>query len=480
MNIPINDIKDVFRRVCPYTLHRWKCVLEKLGLDKTQIGELEKLSYKSRLYDIMYEGLCLWRELKGPHANMDALMEAIRECDLRRAEDELKRINTDCQENRIRPKTSTGTKPRNGTKPTLLRGNTICFGDVRIKISLDKIVQRDSKVLTSKTALNREFTKFYQLIYDNRHSHLQTLRSMLSHKGMLVQKLALESNLFVHVLCSSLGAFETLYQMNQSGRLRAIMSSAFITQKHLQTLRTNHISLVVNLEEDRSEEYRGVFLTRNLDDKGKLHPADDLELPSTSEYEIVPIINEVNETDTLSVELPQWIRRVQYDLCTIESRYKKLELSIDELLRILRIVKPVNLQTVSTLNDVILFFRRTQESITLSSGVRVDLLREYLAIVNLLRLCNEEVQVNEYTIYLNQSISQIDCDTIHSLIQELEHILQPETPFIVEDKSFIKPSSNPEERLFSGFVSFVPNLLCKFLNLFSIIQSKWNNDVQNG
>ncbi|KAK3612437.1 hypothetical protein CHS0354_032047 [Potamilus streckersoni] len=80
------NIKDVFRRVCPYMLHRWKSVLEKLGLNQTQIGELEKRTNKSRLYDVMYEGLCLWRELNGRNATTEALMVAIKECDLRRAE----------------------------------------------------------------------------------------------------------------------------------------------------------------------------------------------------------------------------------------------------------------------------------------------------------------------------------------------------------------------------------------------------------
>ncbi|KAK3612438.1 hypothetical protein CHS0354_032048 [Potamilus streckersoni] len=172
-------------------------------------------------------------------------------------------------------------------------------------LSLDKIVLRDSGISTSKTAPKRVFTKFYQLIYDNRHSHLQTLRTMLSHNGMLIQKLSVESNPFVHVLCSTLGAFETLYQIYQSGRLRAIMSSAFITEKHLQTLRANHISLVVNLEEDRVEEYRRVLLARNLDDKGKLHPADGLELPSMSENKTLPIINEANEADLLLNSAPR-------------------------------------------------------------------------------------------------------------------------------------------------------------------------------
>jgi uncharacterized protein YodC (DUF2158 family) len=82
------DIRDIFRHLSPHIVRHWKNVSRDLGLEESDIFEIEEGSPKSKVSELSYQALCLWHERVGRAATKARLIQTLQNLQLKRAEGE--------------------------------------------------------------------------------------------------------------------------------------------------------------------------------------------------------------------------------------------------------------------------------------------------------------------------------------------------------------------------------------------------------
>lgn len=150
----------------------------------------------------------------------------------------------------------------------------------------------------------------------------------------------------------------------------------------------------------------------------------------------------------------------------LKRRYTAFEEHTNEFLRTLQIVLPKGQESISNLAGLIRLHSYLLSSSGVGSGVRTDLVREYLAIVNNIRLYLENFR-EECDEMLSDSESD-DGDSDYSekivkcLIENVEDMLQVDHIF-EEDTTVLDRKLSSYEQTFCGMLCYIP-LLCEKLS----------------
>jgi hypothetical protein len=159
----------------------------------------------------------------------------------------------------------------------------------------------------------------------------------------------------------------------------------------------------------------------------------------------------------------KWRNRMMEDVQRIEERSAEFNDTMDEYLRTLNIIMPKDKKQIQSLSDLLQLYSYLNKTYGVSSGVRVDLFREYLLIVNSIRLIVEEIQTKLLNTVESDNSFGDDVDNfsvVKCLVDDLQLMLQVETNF-EEDLSALNRKISPSEKPFTGLICFIPLLLAK-------------------
>ena len=154
----------------------------------------------------------------------------------------------------------------------------------------------------------------------------------------------------------------------------------------------------------------------------------------------------------------------------IKQRYKEFEHDTKDFLRTLNIILPKGRKGVCSLRELIQLHTYLNSSETVASGVRSDLVREYLAIVNKVRILTNDIHVyiqSEMTTYETDEYQQeANCVFVNCLISDVLEMLGVEHVF-VEDFGAVDRKIISSERAFSGLLCYVPLLIAKLSTILT-------------
>ncbi|XP_013395730.1 uncharacterized protein LOC106162845 [Lingula anatina] len=92
VQVEVDDIRAIFRTLAPYIVRYWKDVSRELGLTDEDILDIEHVHPMARLSELSYQCLCMWHEKQGRNATKDKLSHALRNLELKRAEDAISHL----------------------------------------------------------------------------------------------------------------------------------------------------------------------------------------------------------------------------------------------------------------------------------------------------------------------------------------------------------------------------------------------------
>ena len=164
-------------------------------------------------------------------------------------------------------------------------------------------------------------------------------------------------------------------------------------------------------------------------------------------------------------ELKLWHEKMKTDIENLNYRFQSFNENALEFLRTLRIIKPEEKKPVASLNDVISYLKFLLKSRAVASGVRIDLIREFIAIVNQIRLKFEQIQQDEIKVSFDILLSSEGCEQFHSCLEKLETMLNPAYNFESNEKLLTHSLSVMEKDLFANLLTYIPNLLSVLFSL---------------
>ena len=164
-------------------------------------------------------------------------------------------------------------------------------------------------------------------------------------------------------------------------------------------------------------------------------------------------------------ELRCWHTQIKTDIENLNYRFQSFNENALEFLRTLRIIKPEEKKPVANLNDVISCLKFLLKSRALASGVRLDLIREFIAIVNQIRLKFEQIQQDEIKISFDILLSSEGCEQFHSCLEQLGTMLNPAYNFEPNEKLLTHSLSVMEKDLFANLLTYIPSLLSVLFSL---------------
>ena len=155
----------------------------------------------------------------------------------------------------------------------------------------------------------------------------------------------------------------------------------------------------------------------------------------------------------------------------IKQRYKEFEHDTRDFLRTLNIILPKGRKGVCSLRELIQLHTYLNSSETVASGVRSDLVREYLAIVNKVRILTNDINVyiqSEMTSYETDDYQREEANYVfvNCLISDVQEMLGVEHVF-VEDFGAVDRKIITSERAFSGLLCYVPLRIAKLSTILT-------------
>ncbi|XP_060063338.1 uncharacterized protein LOC132543839 [Ylistrum balloti] len=497
------DIREVFRHVSPYIIRQWKEVCIELGVQQYEIKQLETTDFTPCPSQLAFKGLCLWYDRVGKAANKECLGVALNKCGLRRAEEEIVNVESGKLDrpSSSRPKSSRPTSSGLQTNRTqyarrlksanlvrrrqhqhtggIARPNTRCksarsgihrarSAKRRDSYSDDKSCELSLNIKVSQISIEGEedsnHTKrdlaeqFYDTILQKKEQFCWTLEAAIDLRDVRVETIT-RGSLCVKCSCLTLGALESLNQMFKSRRLSAVCQSVFVTESVRDLVGAKSLKLDVSIDTEELDASREVLLSRKFKECTLVHPADTLTTPTDyPSLDHIPVTTDVVVIDK-NFDVVGWRIRLSADVEAVRHRYTGFNDSIDLFIRTLQIIMPKGKTSIESLADVIGLYGHLVGSSSLSSGVRTDLVREYLSTVNSIRILVDDIKAKSSQASSGNE-NDDDYQIMTCLISELQDMLLPNHVF-EEDISVLDRRVNPVEKPFLGLLCFVPLLLAK-------------------
>ncbi|XP_069123958.1 uncharacterized protein [Argopecten irradians] len=497
------DIREVFRHVSPYIIRQWKEVCLELGVHQYEIQQLETSDFSTCPSQLAFKGLCLWYDRVGRAANRECLGVALNKCGLRRAEEEITNIEsgTVSRPTSSRPKSSRPTSSHVQSGRTqyarrlksanlvrrrqhqqtsgIARPNTRCksarSGIHRVRsarkrdsFSEDKSCELNLNIKVSQVSLESEqetnsnqakrdlAERFYDVILQKKEQFCWTLEAAINIRDVRVETIT--RGLCVKCECLTLGALESLNQMFKSRRLSAVCQSIFVTDSVRDQISVSSVKVNVTIDTAELDASREVLLSRKFKENISVHPADTLTTPTNyTSLDHIPVTTDVVVIEK-DFDINGWRMRLSADVEAVRHRYTGFSDSIDLFIRTLQIIMPKGKVAIESLSDVIGLYGHLMASSSLSSGVRTDLIREYLSTVNSIRILVDDIKAKSS--HTTDDKSDDDYQIMTCLVGELQDMLLPKHVF-EEDISVLDRRVNPAEKPFLGLLCFVPLLLAK-------------------
>lgn len=527
------DIRSLCKQVAPYIVHQWRDVCEELGVPNSDLDDLEANNLCGKTSELAFQGLCRWHEINGRATNKQKLLKVVQQYGLRRAEDEILSFTS---QKRIvpymgRPVTSDGGQEGPVNKQTkqkaladrLARPKSVAFSDqdvkkkshittissgpgvnplaiqispskstdiceVRLKITL-KGVQRVGDTEIQSTKDDYKSTKndykhtchtFVKLVIADQKRHFRELKDLLGFQGISVQRLTkIGFNINLFILCFSLGAFEILYQTYKSGRLKKTVQKSLVTEAYLKTLNAQAIELSVDMDEGLVNKYRDILLVRgSSEDTGSnsCQPLTDLDYFQCESDDDSDLSMDVNQNEQDICNLETWKSKLQEDIDKLVSRCNAFSDCYQDLLVALRIVRPVNSGRISYLHDMITCYHDLRNSKSISLGVRYDLVQEFIAIINLIRLTVKQFEEYELNMSFSDDLSTKSHELFYSVLAEIENMLNPLYKFEADDNRVVnvRALTGMEQEMFGGLLCYLPKLMSQLQKL-----KPWHTDYHD-
>ncbi|KAL4241118.1 hypothetical protein ACF0H5_001896 [Mactra antiquata] len=523
----VSEIRNICKRVSPYIVHQWREVCEELGVADAVLDNLERDYGNSRMSELAFQGLCRWQEMVGRSASREKLLKVTQFLGLRRAEEELKTMSQkrlvpymgrpvtapsahDVSVNRqakqkaladrlSKPKPVVNTEEDSMKKKKVSQGsvmtgvNTLAMQvtpskpsdicEVKLKITVKGIqrVDRDDMEQThdafksTKDDFKHTCYSFVKLVRANMKAHFKDLKDLLGYEGITVQRLSqVGFTINAFVLCFNLGAFEILYQNYVTGRLKKIVQTALVTKEHLDRLNACRLELSVDIDEGLINKYRDILLVRGPVEDANEHPVDVIvDYFRCDDDENVEGSGQSLDLDEIrNFDLQTWRREIYDKITIIDERWKIFKDSMKDLLVTLRIVLPRDRQEVHSLQDVINCYHFVKQSKSMARGKSIDLMYEYIAIVNIIRLTVQGIGEKILLVTFDETLDPESCEKFNRLLGEIEEMLEPSKRFEIDESiSTLFKLTGMEREKFEGVLCYLPRLvemlytLCDTLNL---------------
>ncbi|XP_021344594.1 uncharacterized protein LOC110444548 [Mizuhopecten yessoensis] len=299
--------------------------------------------------------------------------------------------------------------------------------------------------------------RFYDVIIQKKEQFCWTLEAAIDIRDVKVETIT-RGSMCVKCTCLTLGALESLNQMFKSRRLSAVCQSVFVTDRILELVGAKSVKLDVTIDTDELDASREVLLSRKFKECTLVHPADTLSTPTDyPSLDHIPVTADVVVIEK-HFDVVGWRMRLSAEVEAVRHRYTCFNDSIDLFIRTLQIIMPIGKVAIESLSDVIGLYSHLVGSSSLSSGMRTDLVREYLSTVNSIRILVDDIKAKSSQASGDESDD--DYQIMTCLISELQDMLLPKHVF-EEDISVLDRRVNPAEKPFLGLICFVPLLLAK-------------------
>ncbi|XP_061175568.1 uncharacterized protein LOC133184495 [Saccostrea echinata] len=504
IKVEVEDFRDILLRVSPYIVRQWKEVCRDLGVPEMDLFHLEKASYSTKLSNLAYRGLCLWYERIGKAATKDKLISALKRNGLRRAEEEVESINL--KQLIVRPSSSLPISTRvqsakrkksTGAPPSLQRLRSGSAKSARIRAAKQKYKKEDKscnlslRIRVAQIAAQEEINgywrekcrdlceSFYSLVLDNCEDYILGLEKTIDMTEVVVNDVRKDSVIFASVQFGTLGALESINQMYKSKRLNSICQAVFVNEQTLKYLGVKSLTLDVSIDSNEIEECRDCLLSRKFRESTVFHPTDTLTDPNTEEPNVDRIPELKGKKKRSNIDLSECKKRFTTKLEKLKHRYAVFDEHINEFLRTLQIVLPKGEESISNLAGVIRLLSYLLSTEGVGSGVRTDLLREYLAIVNNIRLFVENFRGECDELLSDSETEDMDSDyggkIVKCLLDNVEDMLQIDHLF-EEDTSVLDRKLNTYEQTFCGMLCYIPLL---FEKLSTVLHTLPTNATSN-
>ncbi|XP_033750380.1 uncharacterized protein LOC117334704 isoform X2 [Pecten maximus] len=330
-----------------------------------------------------------------------------------------------------------------------------CELSLNIKVSQ---LSTESEEDTSSNQAKRDLAeRFYDVIIQKKEQFCWTLEAAINIRDVRVETIT-RGSLCVKCECLTLGALESLNQMFKSRRLSAVCQSVFVTDSVRDLIGVRSVKLDVTIDTAQLDASREVLLSRKFKECTSVHPADTLTTPTNhTSLDHIPVTTDVVVIEK-DFDVVGWRMRLSTEVEAVRHRYTGFSDSIDIFIRTLQIIMPKGKVAIESLSDVIGLYAHLMASSSLSSGVRTDLIREYLSTVNSIRILVDDIKAKSF--HATNDKSDDDYQIMTCLVSELQDMLLAKHVF-EEDISVLDRRINPAEKPFLGLLCFVPLLLAK-------------------
>lgn len=162
-----------------------------------------------------------------------------------------------------------------------------------------------------------------------------------------------------------------------------------------------------------------------------------------------------------SFHLQQWLEELSHDIEEIERRYHTLTEAMNDLIVSLRIIRPSDTSEITCLQEVIDCYTSLRFNRRSGEEIRLDLVREYIAIVNLIRIEVAVIESKDLVLSFEKTLSVKPLDLFHKSLFEIKKMLLPVYRFVSDENQMEtrQTTTGLESEMFLGLQSYLPCLL---------------------
>lgn len=173
-----------------------------------------------------------------------------------------------------------------------------------------------------------------------------------------------------------------------------------------------------------------------------------------------------------------WHEELYNKVVQIDKRFQEFDGSAKDLLLVLRIARPADKQEITCLEDVINCYNHLKYSNSVAArGSRSDIIREYLAIVNSIRILVQEMSEKTVYVAFDETMQTDACESFHCILAQVEGKLHPGYMFEAEETiSHVHITTGLENEMFGKFLCYVPTLLRLLFSLCDTLTSTSNDN----
>jgi len=145
----------------------------------------------------------------------------------------------------------------------------------------------------------------------------------------------------------------------------------------------------------------------------------------------------------------------------MRQRLHEVDDNMNDLLMTLRILRKSKLDEITCLQDLIDCLHQLRLSKSVGSVAKTDLIRNFIAFPNLVRLKVEDVKDKDIYISFCESLPMEACDEFHKRLADIEEMLEPTYTFKTNPVKSERDCTYTglHQEMFGGLVMYLPSLV---------------------